>query len=133
MITFYQYVANNSPSEAIGILSKYGYGVPAGADPGQVAAALEELVSSDGATPLYDILSYHPDKDIILEVYGKQNDAAGEVKSEKKCGCGGHEKSAVESYVQNAGAGLHLQQGNIFLIGAVLMLTVAIVVSSNNK
>jgi hypothetical protein len=132
VISFYQYVAINSPAESVSILNKYGYQVPASAGPDQIASALEELVSADGATPLYDILSYHPDKDIILEVYGKQDSASA---PEKKCNCGGHEKSAVESYVQAASgnAGLHLQQGNIFLIGAVLMLTVAIVVSSNNK
>lgn len=130
MITIYQYVADNNLDAAKAICNKYGYALPDGAGSQQVSDCLEQVVADDGSAPMYDIIALHPDKDIILQTYASSSAAQPGTADQKKCSC---QEKTVDDYVNAAQAstGLHLQQGNILLIGAVLIVAITIIASSN--
>jgi hypothetical protein len=129
-ISIYEYVASNSPQEARAICNKYGYSIPENANWSDVAQALDDLVVTDGAQPFYDILSLHPDKDVIIERYAgssqMQPAANASAPAEKKCSCKG---KAVDKYLDQGTTGI-LHQGNLLLIGGILILAVAIVATN---
>lgn len=129
-LTLYEYVASNNPEQARAIANNYGYNIPAGANWMDIAKCLNELVISDGAQPLHQILSIHPDREILSESFsftGNSTPAAvttDAAASAKKCSC---EKNAVDKFLGINTTGMHLQQGNLLLIGGILILAVAII------
>lgn len=129
----FEYVAVNNPYGAKQIMNKYGYdpvNVQTEVDMGDL---LRQCVATVGEPALKDVLSLHPDRELLAE------DIVAEMKPESTtgntggCGCGGCSKkvgkSVAQEYINNMqqNTGLSLQQGNLFLIGAALILAVAIV------
>jgi len=69
--TVYYYIADVNPDGAEAILSKYGVGMSDGSVPSTdvLASGLYQLVQTDGEPALIDIMSIHPDKPMILELF----------------------------------------------------------------
>ena len=64
----YKYVAENDPNGAVSIINSFGYECVTTKDLGK---SLSELVSVVGEPALKKVMDYHPDKEIILEMYSK--------------------------------------------------------------
>jgi hypothetical protein len=63
----YQYIAQNNPDESYQICQKYGYFEVADID--EMSDILAQIVANQGESALKEILSLHPDREVILEVY----------------------------------------------------------------
>jgi hypothetical protein len=127
-ISFYQYVASNDTYAAKAICSKYGYSLQNADSPNAIAVCLEQLVAAEGEPALRDIASLHPDKDLLVSLYGQQQPAS----SEAGCNCNSKKDSSMDAYIHSAqqNTGFSLQQGNTFLFAGVIILAVAIIATS---
>lgn len=91
----YQYIAATDPYFARRVCVKYGYTVPPVKNEKELGALLQELVSIEGEPAFRDIMQHHPDKDLILEMYGEEGvphkvkiiSADGNTDEEKPCKC----------------------------------------------
>ncbi len=63
----YQYISQNSPDESYAICQKYGYFEIANLE--EMSDTLAQIVASQGESAFKEILTLHPDKEVILEVY----------------------------------------------------------------
>jgi hypothetical protein len=126
----YTYVASSNPYQAKAILHKYGYSIRDVKDQNDLGQCLKSLVAYEGEDAFQDILDSHPDRGVIMEVYGKQV-----VKSEdKKCNCSGHGCSCDrERYFLNASGSVDapsksVRDTSIYIMAAALLLAAAIIV-----
>lgn len=76
IMSVYQYVAENNPMVAEGIMDSFGYTIANTPDMG-----LSQLVAKVGEPALQKVMENHPDKEIILEMFGN------ETSDTKSCGC----------------------------------------------
>lgn len=142
----YQYIADNNPAFAKGICQKYGYGVVGVKSKADLGICLQSLIAQEGEPALMDVMNAHPDKEIILEMFGKHKesysnaDGSGE-KGGCGCGCGGskEKQSPQPANFMNADGGAENQHKNttttiisIALLSASLFLAAAII-TSNRK
>jgi hypothetical protein len=129
-ISLYQYVASNDTYAAKAICSKYGYSLQNADTPEAIAVCLEQLVAAEGEPALRDIAALHPDKDLLVSLYGQSQPAST---TEGGCGCKGKkDTSSMDAYIHTAqqNTGFSLQQGNTFLFAGVIILAVAIIATS---
>jgi len=70
----YYYIAEVNPNGSEAILAKYGVSTADGSVPSTdvLANGMYELVQSDGEPALIDIMSIHPDKPMILELFSNE-------------------------------------------------------------
>jgi hypothetical protein len=66
----YKYVAESNPNAAVQIINSFGYEVANTSDLGR---SLSELVTEIGEPAFKKVIDYHPDKDVILELYSTNN------------------------------------------------------------
>jgi hypothetical protein len=78
-MNLYQRVALANPKGAREVIKSYGYDIRTNNLPN----ALRMLVSAEGEPALRSIVNIHPDKEIILECFGKQ----GEEHKHEDCKC----------------------------------------------
>lgn len=124
----YQYIASTDPFTAKAICNKFGFDVSQAQTEMDVAGCLQEVVASHGNDALAAIVDIHPDKELILEMAGpKPADAAS-------CAC--DKAKVADQYVQNAASAvnpLHNINGNTIIIGAVVILGLAVIYSHTSK
>jgi hypothetical protein len=68
----YHYIAENNPDAANEICKKYGYFQINSID--ELANCLQNIVAQDGESGLKDVMSLHPDKDVLIELFDKKKD-----------------------------------------------------------
>lgn len=131
-ITVYDYIAANDPTGTEAICNKYGYSLQNMRDSQDLAQCLAELVNEEGEPALTDILSIHPDREVLLQKFsGEQPTPNGN----NKCKCGncsgkGVTNQYIEQAHQTAGYGLSMLTSNpagLFIIGGVILLSLAII------
>lgn len=66
-MTVYSYISQNNPDGAYEICKKYGYFDVQTLD--ELSYCLQDIVSTKSEEGLSDVLSIHPEKDVILELY----------------------------------------------------------------
>lgn len=66
-MTVYSYISQNNPDGAYEICKKYGYFDVQTLD--ELSYCLQDIVSTKSEEGLLDVLSIHPEKDVILELY----------------------------------------------------------------
>ncbi len=66
----YQYIAANNPYIAKTICHKYGYNVTGANSAKDLAYCMHQLVAEEGEPAFKDIMMHHPDKDVIVEMFG---------------------------------------------------------------
>lgn len=123
----YQYIAISRPDAANDLCRKFGYDVANANDEVGLANCLKQLVALEGEPALQELAILHPDKDLILEMFSQP---MGLMQEKKSSGCKCKEKTATAQYVEAAhasNANPQLQQGNLFLLGAILIVAVAII------
>ena len=74
----FMYIAQVNPYDSLNILQKYGI-VEDGSSPvtpEMIGGGLSTIVQENGQDALIDVMSIHPDKDIILELFGNSGTTA---------------------------------------------------------
>ena len=66
-MTIYEYIARNNPIGAKRVIESFGYVVT---QPQKMGDNLRMLVAQEGEPALKAVVDLHPDKDLILEVFG---------------------------------------------------------------
>jgi hypothetical protein len=137
----YNYVAANSPGSAKAVLDKFGYDASQVDTVEVLGAGLATMVKENGEDALKAVLSIHPDREVLTQEFTTTAAAAPASNGKSGCGCGGCKgaSSALESYLSkvgapassnnNAGGLMNVQHGNMLLIGGILILAVAIIVT----
>ena len=88
-IARYTYIATAEPLGSIDVLNKYGLDLQgSNITPDDIGNAINTAVSENGEPALVDIMSLHPDKGILVELFGSSNN-------------GGSNNSAANSSTQN--------------------------------
>jgi hypothetical protein len=133
----YTYVATSNPYQAKSILHKYGYSAKDVQTEADLGVCLKKLVAYEGQNAFNDVLSSHPDKEVLVEKYLVDNKGN---KSEYKncdggCSCGGCNSKRNE-YMNFSGAldtasNKSKSEIGLFIIASALLLATAII--SKNK
>ena len=135
-MSVYNYVADSNPNGAKQIINSFGYEVTDSRDLGQ---SLSELVAQVGEPALQKVMDYHPDKDIILEMFSNPSTT-----SKSGCGCmkckqnnEGHFLNASGAETTNsladktANTTTLAHQTNVILIVATLFIATALIIKKN--
>ena len=137
----YNYVAANNPGAAKAVLDKFGYDASQVDTVEVLGGGLATMVKENGEDALKAILSIHPDKEILTQEFTPTSASAPVSTGKSGCGCGGCKgaSSTLESYLSKVGApvpsnnnsssSMNVQHGNMLLIGGILILAVAIIVT----
>lgn len=125
IMSVYQYVAENNPMVAEGIMDSFGYTIANTPDMG-----LSQLVAKVGEPALKKVMDNHPDKEIILELFGNESS------DKTSCGC----KSCThrhENYLNASGdmpspsqpksQDIMANQTNVILLVSALFISVALI------
>jgi hypothetical protein len=128
-MSVYQYVAENNPMVAERIIDSFGYTIAKTPDMG-----LSQLVANVGEPALKKVMENHPDKEIILEMFGNESN------DKKSCGC----KSCTsnhENYLNATGDTTNnpptksqdviANQTNVILLVSALFISVALIYKNN--
>ena len=73
-MTIYEYIARNNPTGAKRVIESFGYVVT---QPKKMGDNLRMLVAQEGEPALKAVVDLHPDKDLILEVFGNSQGVKG--------------------------------------------------------
>lgn len=134
----YKYVAESNPNGAVQIINSFGYEVANKSDLGR---SLSELVAEVGEPAFKKVIDYHPDKDVILEIYSTNDDDKNKSCSCKACrnnnngdeylqylNLSGSGKFADEKST-NTNTGTHLlaNQTNVILVVSALFIATALI------
>ena len=68
----YHYIAENNPDAANEVCKNYGYFQINSID--ELANCLQGIVAQDGEKGLKDVMSLHPDKEVLIELFDKKKD-----------------------------------------------------------
>jgi hypothetical protein len=116
-MTIYEYIASNNPVGAKRVIESFGYKV---INPKSMGDNLRMLVAQEGEPALKSVVDLHPDKELIIEIYGNEKE------SENFYGADGILQSAVLSNNQQQSDGNQkLAHQTNTLIVAVSLLVVA--------
>lgn len=85
-MTVYEHIAINNHNKAAGLVTSLG--LRPFRDPQMMAEQLKGIVRESGGDGLRKVMSIHPDKEIILEMFGTKKNADGEDGFANACGCG---------------------------------------------
>jgi len=121
-MTIYEYIARSNPYGSAQVIQSYGYRI---VDKKRMGDNLRQLVAQEGEGALRDIVALHPDKDIILEVYGKDSS------KETFMGADGLLQSAIVGQTasqQSSDSTKLAMQTNAMLIAATVIIAAAIIV-----
>jgi hypothetical protein len=78
----YNDIAQRNPRGAVSVISSFGYEIQ---DRRNLGRSLNELVANEGEPALKAVMNIHPDKDIILELFGNKNP---DQNTSSNCNCG---------------------------------------------
>lgn len=123
----YHYLAHNNPYAAKAICNKFGYRTTNINSKADLGDALKQVVSAEGEPALREVVSNHPDKELIIEMYAPQHEVykAADGTSEVGKPCVGCAKTTEKEHYLNAIGSK--SETNTFLMAAALILAVAII------
>lgn len=136
MINVYEYIAETNPYVVRSLLSKYGHGMENVRSKKDLGVILRQLVVMEGKPAFVDVMQNHPDREVILELFGNQKPgelyAHADGGSEKPCGCKKCNHNTDNHYRNADGATamamLHsTSMTNIAIIAGALILAAAII------
>ena len=131
-MTVYCYISQNNPDGAYEICKKYGYFDVQTLD--ELSYCLQDIVSTKSEEGLLDVLSIHPEKDVILELYQVKVETEPTAESIKPlqtsmptpiietsdCSC--NTKNADGTQVSSV-----VNQTNTFILVGALIVSIAII------
>jgi hypothetical protein len=141
-------IAKRNPQGAVSVISSFGYEI---LDRKDLGKSLNELVANEGEPALIKVMEIHPDKDIILELFGNKNNSTKGNFSQATCGCGnascngrkshasseqymnasGNESYSATSLAKdNSQSNTLAHQTNAILIVATLFIATALIIKT---
>lgn len=127
----YGYVADNNPQACQELCTKYGFQAQA-SNTQELGDCMVALCQEVGMPALQDLVALHPDKDLILEQYASP---AGNMMPTPTCGCAKCKGAGpvAEQYLHGVKDNniFHMNQAGMFIIGGLIVLTLAIVSTKN--
>ena len=124
----YTYVAASNPYQAKSLLHKYGYSATNIKDTNDLGICLKKLVSQEGENAFADIISCHPDKGVILEMFASKKEEHKNCSGD--CGCKHKEQYKNASGDTEVKSSSVAQQTSVFILAAALLLAAAIIVKN---
>ncbi len=125
-MSVYKYIAQTNPDAAYEVCKKYGFFQVA--DIGEMAEKLESIVASGGEDSLRDVMSVHPDREVIIEIFEKKSLDKPHTKDE--CGCQNSSKLHRRRLFAGAdGKQTTTNQTNTYILIGALMVSLAIISS----
>lgn len=136
-MNLYTYVANCNPHAAKAICHKFGYRVANVKSKDDLAECLRSLVAEEGESALKEVIDNHPDKEIILELYGTPKGDQffgldGTVVNKQpshgcSCGCSSKAQCKGDNFMNADASQTRLaSQTNVIIVAAAFFLAVAI-------
>ena len=131
----YNDIAKRNPQGSVAVISSFGYEI---LDKSNLGQSLNELVAQEGEPALRKVMEIHPDKDVILELFG--TNVTNEDK--KDCGCSScshkHKERNNEHYmnatgseaVANTNSMTLAHQTNVILVVATLFIATALILKN---
>jgi len=122
-------IAKRNPHGAQMVIQSFGYEIISNRDLGR---SLNELVANEGEPALKKIMEIHPDKEIILELFGNK-----EVEKKSGCGCGGNCAGKKDKFLNASGAqneqpsektNILAHQTNAILMVSALFIATALII-----
>ncbi len=117
-MTTLEYIAVNDEHAARAVCSKHGYDLQNVNNYSDLAACLEQLTAEVGEPAFVDILSLHPDKDLIIEAF-----SGTEAQGKKKCPC--EKKNRRDAYQPVPSS--QIKESHIMIFAGFLIIAAAIV------
>jgi len=125
----YHYIAVNNPDAANEVCKKYGYFQINNID--ELAYCLQEIVAQEEEKGLNDVMSLHPDKEVLIELFDKKKDSTPIplvmpqpiVANADGCGCNKSADGTSPSTLVN--------QTNMYILFGAVIVSIAIL--SYNK
>jgi hypothetical protein len=142
----YNDIAKRNPKGAISVISSFGYEI---LDRSNLGQSLNELVANEGEPALIKVMEIHPDKDIILELFGNKNQNSNFENPKQQCGCGycNNKNTRQEQFMNASGSESVVastqsnssketsttlaHQTNAILIVATLFIATALIIKTN--
>jgi hypothetical protein len=140
----YTYIASSNPHQARALLHKYGYEPQNVSDESDLGVCLKKLVAYEGEDAFHEILTHHPDSNVIIEKYQREKDAnkesnfvnvSGQPMIMNPCGggCSGcmnrdRNFSNVSGNTDEEKSQKSKSEVSVFIMAAALMLAAAIIV-----
>lgn len=129
----YTYVAHSNPYQAKAILHKYGYSTKGVNDNNDLGVCLKQLVAYEGENAFNDILSSHPDSNVIVERFNMTNPTKEVYSNANGCNCGCGCKGGDRGYNNFSGTADALStksktEASVFIMAAALLIAAAIIV-----
>ena len=126
----YTYVATSNPYQAKAILHKYGYSMQNVRNESDLGVCLRKLVAYEGEGAFSDILDSHPDKNVIVEMYGNKTKLDGTCKN-GQCDCSSCKAKEIQQYLNFSGTNettnKSIKEFSIYILSAALLLAAAII------
>lgn len=130
----YNDIAKRNPQGSVAVISSFGYEI---LDRSNLGQSLNELIAQEGEPALRKVMEIHPDKDVILELFG--TNVTNEDK--KDCGCSScknKHKERNEHYMNATGneavTGTNsmtlAHQTNVILVVATLFIATALILKN---
>lgn len=132
-MTVYQYIAQNNPDMAYEVCKRYHYYDIRSLD--ELAACLQKIVADSQEAGLADVMSLHPDKDTLLELFSKKKDDIVEVvvKEKEDCSCSAN-KNFLNADASNQSTSSSLTNNtNLYILGGAILVAFAIMASMGRK
>ncbi len=125
-MTIYEYIARNNPSGAKRVIESFGYVVT---QPKKMGDNLRMLVAQEGEPALKAVVDLHPDKDLIIEVFGNNQ---GKATADNFFGADGLLQSAVLSnnQQQNDSNNKMMLQTNTLIVALSLLVVAGLILKN---
>jgi len=126
-MTIYEYIAKNNPMGAKRVIESFGYVVT---QPKKMGDNLRMLVAQEGEPALKAVVDLHPDKDLILEVFG--NSQTVKATGESFFGADGLLQSAVlnNNQQQNDSNNKMVLQTNTLIVALSLLVVAGLILKN---
>ncbi len=126
-MSVYKYIAELNPDAAYEICKKYGFFKIS--DTSELAQQLESIVARGGEDSLKDVMSVHPDREVILEIFEKKSDL-DKPNTKQDCGCKNSSFQHRRRFFAGAdGKTTTTTQTNTYILIGALMVSLAIISS----
>lgn len=123
-MSVYRYIAESNTDGAYEVCAKYGIFQ---IDSAELADALQSIVAKGGEESLKEVMSIHPDREVILEIFQKKNELETP-NTKADCGCKNNSFQHRRRLANADGKGTPGSTNTYILIGA-LIVSLAIISS----
>lgn len=128
----YHYIAESNPDAANEVCKKYGYFQINSID--ELGQCLQNVVAQEGEKGLKDVMSLHPDKEVLIELFDKKKDETTPIPAvvaqpmvANADGCGCSNKSSADGTTPSS----LVNQTNMYILFGAVIVSIAIL--SYNK